>query len=93
MSAVPSQKATYSRTVGEVEQAVKAMAPRCDAMLVVGSSLMVFSGYRFAKAAAEKGVPLALLNLGRTRADDVATLKIEGSCADVLPRATARLGA
>ncbi len=62
-----------------------------DAVLVAGSSLMVFSGYRFAKAAAEKGVPLALLNLGQTRADDEATLKIEGRCGEVLPRVVERL--
>ena len=40
-----------------------------DAMLVVGSSLMVFSGYRFAAAAAREGKPIAAVNLGKTRAD------------------------
>ena len=74
-----------------VERAFAALED-ADAMLVVGSSLMVFSGYRFAKAAAGKGVPLAVLNLGRTRADNIATLKIESPCADVLPQATALLG-
>ncbi len=63
-----------------------------DAVLVAGSSLMVFSGYRFARAAAERGVPLALLNLGRTRADAEATLKVEGRCGEVLPRLVERLG-
>ena len=55
-----------------------------DAMLVVGSSLMVFSGYRFARAAARAGKPIAAVNLGRTRADDLLSLKVEGDCADVL---------
>jgi NAD-dependent SIR2 family protein deacetylase len=57
---------------------------RADAMLVVGSSLMVFSGYRFARAAARAGKPIAALNLGRTRGDDLLSLKIEGDCAATL---------
>ena len=59
---------------------------RADALLVVGSSLMVFSGYRFARRAAESGKPLAIVNRGRTRADDIATLKIDADCEDVLVR-------
>ena len=59
-----------------------------DGVLVVGSSLMVWSGYRFARAAAERRLPLALLNLGATRADDLATLKIEQPCGELLPKAT-----
>lgn len=55
-----------------------------DAMLVVGSSLMVFSGYRFAYAAAKAGKPIAAVNLGRTRADPLLSLKIEQPCADAL---------
>jgi NAD-dependent SIR2 family protein deacetylase len=55
-----------------------------DAMLVVGSSLMVFSGYRFAHAAAKAGKPIAAVNLGRTRADQLLSLKVERSCADAL---------
>jgi NAD-dependent SIR2 family protein deacetylase len=55
-----------------------------DAMLVVGSSLMVFSGYRFARAAARAGKPIAASNLGRTRADDILSLKVEADCATVL---------
>jgi NAD-dependent SIR2 family protein deacetylase len=58
-----------------------------DAMLVVGSSLMVFSGYRFAREAARLGKPVAAVNLGRTRADDLLALKIEGDCAAVLGEA------
>lgn len=55
-----------------------------DAMLVVGSSLMVYSGYRFVKAMADAGKPIAAVNLGRTRADDLLTLKVEDRCARVL---------
>ena len=44
-------------------------------MLVVGSSLMVYSGYRFVTAMADAGKPIAAINLGRTRADDLLTLR------------------
>ena len=57
---------------------------RADAMLVVGSSLMVYSGYRFAQAAAETGLPIAAVNLGRTRADDLLQLKVAQPCAEAL---------
>ena len=55
-----------------------------DAMLVVGSSLMVYSGYRFAREAAAAGKPIATVNLGRTRADDLFSLKVAQSCAAAL---------
>lgn len=57
-----------------------------DAVLVVGSSLMVFSGFRFAKLAAQANKPIAAINLGKTRADDLIGLKIEAAATDVLPR-------
>lgn len=66
-------------------------ARNADAMLVVGSSLMVYSGYRFAQAAAAAGRPIAALNLGRTRADDLLTVKVQQSCVDVLPRVVSSL--
>jgi NAD-dependent SIR2 family protein deacetylase len=55
-----------------------------DALLVVGSSLMVYSGYRFAEAAAAAGKPIAAVNLGRTRADHLLALKIVEPCDEVL---------
>ena len=69
-----------------VRQAMAAL-DRADAMLVVGSSLMVYSGYRFAQAAAQDGKPIAALNLGRTRADALLTLKIEDRCVRALEHA------
>lgn len=60
-----------------------------DAMLVVGSSLMVYSGFRFARMARESGLELAILTRGATRADDIATIKLEADCVEVLPRALA----
>lgn len=53
-------------------------------LLVVGSSLMVYSGYRFVAAAARNGVPIAAINLGRTRADAMLALKVEQPCAVAL---------
>jgi NAD-dependent SIR2 family protein deacetylase len=55
-----------------------------DAVLVLGSSLMVFSGYRFAHAAAKAGKPIAAVNLGRTRGDPLLSLKVEQPCAQAL---------
>lgn len=55
-----------------------------DALLVVGSSLMVFSGFRFARAAAGAGLPIAILNRGRTRADALAQLKVDAPCGPAL---------
>jgi NAD-dependent SIR2 family protein deacetylase len=57
---------------------------QCDAMLVLGSSLMVWSGYRFVQAAAEAGKPIAAVNLGMTRADELFELKVAQSCGDAL---------
>jgi len=53
-------------------------------LLSIGSSLMVFSGYRFCRAARQWGLASAALNLGRTRADKELTLKIEADCGEVL---------
>jgi len=64
-----------------------------DALLVAGSSLMVFSGYRFCRDAAARGQPIVVVNDGRTRADDLLTLKIEGDCGTRLARLATALGA
>jgi NAD-dependent SIR2 family protein deacetylase len=57
---------------------------RADAVLVVGSSLMVYSGFRFIEMATLVGKPVAAVNLGRTRADGVLALKVEQSCETAL---------
>jgi NAD-dependent SIR2 family protein deacetylase len=62
-----------------------------DALLVAGSSLMVYSGYRFARLAHEAGLPIALVNRGLTRADDLAELKIEGDVGATLTAAVAAI--
>jgi NAD-dependent SIR2 family protein deacetylase len=57
-----------------------------DVLLVAGSSLTVYSGRRFIYRAKEQGIPVAIVNLGPTRADDVAAAKVEGRLGEVLPR-------
>lgn len=61
-----------------------------DALLVVGSSLTVYSGRRFIYRAEELGVPIGIVNLGPTRADDLAAVKVEGRVGEVLPRLAER---
>lgn len=55
-----------------------------DALLVAGSSLTVFSGYRFVRHAAAAGMPIAIINRGPTRGDAQADVKIEGGCSELL---------
>jgi NAD-dependent SIR2 family protein deacetylase len=55
-----------------------------DALLVAGSSLMVYSGFRFVNQAHEAGLPIAIINRGRTRGDALADLKVEGDVGTVL---------
>ncbi|HET7463615.1 MAG TPA: NAD-dependent protein deacetylase, partial [Longimicrobium sp.] len=57
-----------------------------DVLLVAGSSLTVYSGRRFIYRATEQAIPVAVVNLGPTRADDVAAAKVEGRLGEVLPR-------
>jgi NAD-dependent SIR2 family protein deacetylase len=66
---------------------------QADAMLVVGSSLMVWSGYRFCDRAHALGKPIAAINRGRTRADHLFAIKVEQPCATALSAAVERLEA
>ena len=68
-----------------------ASVDRSDALLVVGSSLMVYPGPRFPRRAHEHGKPVAILNRGRTRADELAALRLDADCGDVLQAALERL--
>ena len=55
-----------------------------DALLTVGTSLMVYSGYRFCKKAKEWNKPICALNLGVTRADELLSLKLDAPIAETL---------
>jgi NAD-dependent SIR2 family protein deacetylase len=64
-----------------------------DAVLVAGSSLMVYSGFRFVQAAVAAGKPVAAVNIGRTRADALFALKVERPVGEALAELSARLEA
>ncbi|BBZ71042.1 SIR2 family NAD-dependent protein deacylase [Mycobacterium paraseoulense] len=66
-----------------VDQAYS-LVSEAEALLVAGSSLTVFSGYRFVRHAAALGRPIAIINRGRTRGDDLATVKVDGGCSELL---------
>ena len=84
----------FGETVPQ-ERVASAMAAvdRSDALLVVGSSLMVYSGFRFARRASEQGKPVAIVNRGRTRADDLADVRLDADCREALPSLVSALAA
>jgi NAD-dependent SIR2 family protein deacetylase len=63
-----------------------------DALLVAGSSLTVFSGYRFVRHAVAGQIPVAIVNRGPTRGDDLATVKVDAGCSPVLTLLAQELG-
>jgi NAD-dependent SIR2 family protein deacetylase len=65
---------------------------QADAVLAIGSSLQVFSGFRFCREANRLGKGLALINPGKTRADDMAGLKLSCECGPVLQGVASRFG-
>jgi NAD-dependent SIR2 family protein deacetylase len=68
-----------------------ALFERAEVLIVVGSSLAVFSGYRFVRRAAERGIPVAIINRGPTRGDEHASLRIDERSGVVLPALASRL--
>lgn len=77
---------------GERVDGVRRQVADCDAVLVVGSSLVVWSGYRFVREAARLGKPVVAVNQGRTRADDLLRFKVSSACDQVLTAAGQSLG-
>lgn len=77
---------------GRVKE-VKAAIAAADALLVAGSSLMVYSGFRFCRLAVELGKPLVIVNRGSTRGDPIAAVKISADCGPLLERLAQRLAA
>ena len=76
-----------------VLDAAWALFDRAELLLVVGSSLAVFSGYRFVRRAAERGVPVVIVNRGVTRGDEHAALLIDARSGVVLPELAQKLSA
>jgi NAD+-dependent protein deacetylase sirtuin 4 len=62
-----------------------------EVLLVLGSSLTVYSGYRFVDHAVRKGTPVVIVNQGETRGDPVATLRIDAGLIPVLEELVRRL--
>jgi NAD-dependent protein deacetylase/lipoamidase sirtuin 4 len=76
----------------DVVEKAEQVVDECDALLVVGSSLTVWSGYRLARAVVDDSKPLYIVNLGPTRGDDEVTLKLEASAGQVLSRVAEHMG-
>ncbi|MCZ8294807.1 MAG: NAD-dependent protein deacetylase [Hylemonella sp.] len=72
---------------------VRAALAQADAVLVAGSSLMVYSGYRIVEEAVTAGRPVAAVNRGRTRADPVLSLKLEAEVGAAIEALAAELAA
>jgi NAD-dependent SIR2 family protein deacetylase len=68
-----------------------AMVEDAGALLVLGSSLTVASGYRFVRRAAKLGLAIAIVNEGPTRGDVLADLKVDGPLGSILPAIVAKL--
>ncbi len=64
--------------------AVDALAETDGALLVVGSSLTVMSGFRFVRRAAKADIPVVIVNRGVTRGDDLATCTVDVGCSEFL---------
>jgi NAD-dependent SIR2 family protein deacetylase len=62
-----------------------ALVEAASALLVLGSSLTVMSGYRFVRRAARLGLPIAIVNQGPTRGDAAATVRVDAPLGRVLP--------
>lgn len=71
---------------GERVERAWAMWEDAATLLVVGSSLAVYSGYRFVRAAAREGKPVVIINDGETRGDTHAAVKISERISTALPR-------
>ncbi len=76
---------------GSTIQATLAAQQKARRLLVIGSSLIVFSGFRIARDFHKRGLPLVILNKGVTRADDLATLKFVDDAGTLLPQALEQL--
>jgi NAD-dependent SIR2 family protein deacetylase len=76
-----------------VVQQAFSLVEGADALLVAGSSLTVFSGYRFVRHAAALGMPVAIINRGATRGDELASVKVDGGCSELLTLLTEELAA
>ena len=73
-------------------EAVDQLAGTEGALLVAGSSLTVMSGLRFVRRAAKAGTPVAIVNRGATRGDDLAAYRLDMGTSELLAALAARRG-
>lgn len=69
-----------------VVNSVEKEVMNCDSVLVLGSTLATYSGYRIILQADKFKKPISVVNIGPTRADSHAKIKINGKCGDVLSK-------
>ncbi|VDN34308.1 unnamed protein product, partial [Gongylonema pulchrum] len=67
-----------------VHEKCSEMVDAADGLLVLGSSLTVLSGYRYVEQAYRRSIPILIVNIGATDADQIATVKISAKCSDVI---------
>lgn len=75
-----------------VVDAAMTSVDEAEVLLVLGTSLAVYSGFRFVRRASERGMAIGLVNLGETRADTYATVRLEEPLGGVLSRVATALG-
>ncbi|MFY0529781.1 NAD-dependent protein deacetylase [Archangium gephyra] len=72
-------------------EAAFALLEEGDALLVVGSSLAIYSGFRFLQRAADRHMPIGLVNMGECRGGELVDVRVEGRAGEVLPLLAAAL--
>jgi NAD-dependent SIR2 family protein deacetylase len=73
-------------------EACYAMVERASALVVLGSSLTVMSGFRYVRYAARLQLPVVIVNQGSTRGDEYATATLDAPLGEVLTALIAGLG-
>lgn len=76
-----------------IVEAAFALLEEGDALLVVGSSLAIYSGYRFIQRASVRHMPIGIINIGECRGAPLADVYVEARAGDVLPALARSLGA
>lgn len=70
----------------KIVENIKYNIEHSDSLLIIGTTLTTFSSYRIALQANNIGKPIAILNIGKTRVDNLAKIKVEGRCSNVLSK-------
>lgn len=70
----------------DIVQSVKNNIENSDALLILGTTLTTFSAYRIVLQAVDANKPIAIVNIGKTRADEFVNLRVEGRCGDILSK-------